>query len=359
MSLDRLGVVGAGLIGTSIGLAARRGGGEAPVLVDADPGRAAAAAALGAGRAGDWADLAGCDHVVLAVAPAATASVAAQVVQIALDATLSDVASVKSRLVAEVETVLSDDGPRFCGGHPIAGRERHGPGAAQPELFENAVWVVTPTERTGAGARADALALAELCGARPLVLSPEEHDRVLALVSHAPQLLASVLAGELPDAGRHAAVLAGSGFRDVTRLADSEADLWADITTANAAELAPVLERMAARIAALAAAVGAGDADGVRDAVRAGHRGRALLPAKARNPRPQWARVGVVLADRPGELARLLAAAGEAGVNVEDLAIEHAPEHPVGFVDLEVAPESVPVLLEALTAAGWAAHRTN
>lgn len=358
MTLDRVAVVGAGLIGTSIGLALARQGIQV-VLVDADPGRAAAAAALGAGVAGEWEALAGCDHVVVAVPPQVTAQVANAVLRSNLTSTVSDVASNKTNVLAEIETLNPDSFNRFCGGHPIAGRERGGPGAAQPELFDGAAWVVCPAPTTSAGAQADAAELARRCGARVTVVDARTHDVVLAAVSHAPQLVASALATRLAVAGEHAAALAGQGFRDTTRLADSDPGLWAGIAAGNAAPLAAELRAVAAALADVAQRLDEGDATAVERLVTAGREARGLLPGKAAAPRPSWARVGVVLPDRPGELARLLGAAGEAGVNVEDLSIEHAPDHPVGYVDLDVRPEQADRLMAALATAGWAAHRND
>lgn len=358
MSVERVGVVGAGLIGTSIGLALARCGQEA-LLVDADSARAKAAEALGAGRAGDWAGLAGCDHIVVAVPPHATAAVASDLLRLDLDTTVSDVASAKSHVLREVETLVAESSNRFCGGHPIAGRERGGPGAAQPALFDGATWVVCPGAATGAAAQADAEELARRCGARVVVTDAAQHDAVLAAVSHAPQLVASALATRLLTAGAQAPALAGPGFRDTTRLADSDPGLWSSIAAGNAGPLSAELRAVAGVLTRVADGLEHGDTAAVRDVVTAGRDARALLPGKAAAPRRTWSRVGVVLPDRPGELARLLGAAGEAGVNIEDLSIDHAPDHPVGYVDLDVRPEQADALLTALADAGWAAHRSD
>jgi prephenate dehydrogenase len=358
MTIDRVGVVGAGLVGTSIGLALARAGLRA-LLVDEAEGRAATAAALGAGEAACWDDLAACDHVVVAVPPEITAQVVLRVLRLNLDTTVSDVSSVKTHVLHEVETFTRELSSRFCGGHPIAGRERGGPGAAQPELIDGAVWAVCPLGTTSPAAREDVAALARLCGARVAVVDAVTHDAVLAAVSHAPQVVASALAARLTNAGEHAPALAGQGFRDTTRLADSDPELWAGIAAANAGPLAAELRAVGGSLVEVAAELERGDAGRVRGLIAAGRAARALLPGKAATARPSWTRVGVVLADRPGELARLFAAAGDAGVNVEDVSIEHAPDHPVGYVDLEVRPEDADRLLAALSAAGWAAHRSS
>ena len=354
----RTGVVGAGLIGTSIGLAlARRG--ERVLLYDVDEAKARTAAALGAGDAVPFAALGECDHVVVAVPPHLTAPVVRDLLRLNEHLSVSDVASAQSNVRHEVETLAREASSRYCGGHPIAGRERGGPGAAQPELFDGAMWVICPAADTPAAVADTARDLARRCGARTVVVDPETHDRVLAAVSHAPQVVASALAARLAAAGPHGPELAGQGFRDTTRLADSDPGLWASIAGSNAAPLAAELRALATVLGDVAAGLEAGDASGVGEVVSGGREARALLPGKARAPRPRWSRVGVVLEDRPGELARLLTAAGDAGVNVEDLAIEHAPDHPVGYVDLDVRPEQADELLAALRGAGWAAHRDD
>jgi prephenate dehydrogenase len=353
-----VGVVGAGLIGTSIGLALARVG-ERALLVDADADKARTAAALGAGEAVEFDALAGCGHVVVAVPPHATPEVVERLLRLTPDVTVSDVASAQANVRHEVETRTPEMSSRYCGAHPIAGRERGGPGAAQPELFDGATWVVCPVPATAPAVVEATRDLAHRCGARTVVVDPVTHDRVLAAVSHAPQLVASALAARLAAAGPDGPVLAGQGFRDTTRLADSDPALWASIAASNAGPLARELRALSQALADVAAALDAGDARAVAALVGAGREARALLPGKAAAPRPVWARVGVVLADRPGELARLFTAAGEAGVNVEDVAIEHAPDHPVGYVDLDVRPEQADRLLAALREAGWAAHRDD
>jgi prephenate dehydrogenase len=358
VSVDRVGVVGTGLIGTSIGLALARVGRQV-LLVDETADRAATAAALGAGVAACWEDLAACDHIVVAVPPDATAAVVERVLRLSLEATVSDVSSVKTHVLGEVETLTAELSNRFCGGHPIAGRERGGPGAAQPELFDGAVWVVCPLAGTSPRAQGDVATLARLCGARVAVVDAVTHDAVLAAVSHVPQVVASALAARLTAAGEHAPALAGQGFRDTTRLADSDPELWAGIAAANAGPLAAELRAVGGSLLDVAAELERGDPGRVRGLIAAGRAARSLLPGKAATARPSWTRVGVVLADRPGELARLFAAAGDAGVNVEDVSIEHAPDHPVGYVDLDVRPEDADRLIAVLSDAGWAAHRSS
>jgi prephenate dehydrogenase len=331
---------------------ALRRAGQDVLLLDRHAEHARTAAALGAGRAGDWADLAGCDHVVLAVPPTSVGAVLRAVQQLTLDATISDVASTKANVLVEVEAHALD-ATRFCGGHPIAGRERGGPTAAVPELFDESVWVVTPSEQTDDLATADVVELARRCGARPLEMTATAHDSALAVVSHAAQVVASTLAAQLDAADQAARVLAGSGFRDTTRLADSDAGLWADIAVANRTALAEALRRIRDDLDRVQGGLRAGDVTALTEVMARGRAARASLPGKAGRAAPTWSRVGVVLQDQPGELARLFGVAGRVGVNIEDVAIDHAVDHPVGLVALDVRPEDAERLTEAVGAAGW------
>ncbi|MEO6714947.1 MAG: prephenate dehydrogenase/arogenate dehydrogenase family protein [Mycobacteriales bacterium] len=350
--IGQVGIVGAGLIGASIGMALERRQLPAALLVDSTPGRAQTAAALRAGQEASEADLVRCDHIILAVPPSAVASVLLRLQGLNLHATFSDVASVKTSVLAEAKA-LDCDMSRFCGAHPIAGRERGGPTAAIPELFDESIWVSTPTPETSPDARAAVSWLAEQCGGRAVEMSAAEHDRALAVVSHLPQFVASLLAAQLPAAGGWGPLLAGRGFRDTTRLADSDPELWVQIAAANRVALAECLTAHEGRVAAAIEALEADDTAAVGALLALGRDARQALPTKASRTPVSWTRIGVVLQDRPGELARLFAVAGDAGVNIEDVSIDHAADHPVGLVILDVADQGADTLSDAVRQAGW------
>jgi prephenate dehydrogenase len=168
-------------------------------------------------------------------------------------------------------------------------------------------------------------------------MSAAEHDAALGLLSHLPQLVASALAAELVSAPFDVSVLAGQGLRDMTRIAESDPDLWADICMANADQLAPLLAGIGSRMAELASALRGPDGRAaVTEAVAAGQRGRGRLGATHGRPVIPVDVVTVLLSDRPGELARIFTALGDAGVNVDDMRIDHAPGEPVGVLELVV-----------------------
>ena len=354
-------VWGTGLIGTSVGLALRAHGVDV-ALADRDPAAQRLATDLGAGRAYSAEDSSGsADLVVVAVPPAHAAAVLGQLQRAGAGRSYTDVSSVKSGLQRAVDA-LGLDAETFVGGHPMAGSERSGPSAARADLFAGRPWVLTPGPRTGEAALARATKLAEACGALPVVSTPERHDVAVALVSHAPHVVASLMAARLCEAADEAVALAGQGLRDVTRVAASDWRLWADILASNPGPVADVLaalrDDLDPFVRALRA-VAAGDAGAlgpVADVLRRGNEGRARIPGKHGQPAVAYAIVPVVIEDRPGELARLFAAAGEAGVNIEDVAIEHSPGQPVGYVELSVRPDAAARLAAALVAGGWSVH---
>jgi prephenate dehydrogenase len=349
-------IVGAGLIGTSIGLAATRAG-WSTVLTDADPERARFATSLGAGSlAGSLASVTAPALVIVAVPPAAVGAACLQALAAYPDAVVSHVCSVQSQPAAEVEAG-GGDLTRFVGSHPVAGREVSGPAAADADLFTDRPWVICAGGRTSPHAAAAVRRLAEACHARPVELGPTAHDELFARLSHAPQLVASALAAAIAQLDPQAAGLAGAGLRDTTRLADSDPAMWVQIAAANSAAVADAVRAVAQPLLEVAAVLDAGDAATAATAVdalmRGGRAGRALLPGKHGRAAVQLASVHCVVPDSPGALARLLTEIASVGVNVEDLRVEHAPGQPVGSAELAVAPADRPTLVRTLRERGW------
>lgn len=343
-------VCGGGLIGTSLALALGTQG-HAVRVCDADASvRASLRTVLDASGAvdvtvhDDWPSAAaGADLVIAAVPPAAIPAVLATAAGVAApDALLTDVAGVKDAVVRRVTEALGGvDSPglaRFVGGHPMAGSERSGPAAGDPALFSGATWVLTPTASTSDTALARAGELARGLGARVLVLSPTEHDTIVGLVSHLPQLVASVLADVAADAvgaDRDAVMsVAGPGFRDTTRIAASDAELWLDILDGNRDAVITALDAFRARLETVATALDRRDATALGDVLRrASVARRRLVPKSVDAPTRDLI---VPLRDRPGEIARISGALGSAGINIEDLAMRHASAADRGSLLLRV-----------------------
>jgi prephenate dehydrogenase len=358
-------VVGTGLIGTSIALALRERGVRV-TLADQDPAAARLAADIGAGTVvgQDFADLGEpADLAVLAVPPAAAgpALLAAQAAGAARWYT--DVASVKAAVLDQAAE-LGCDLTSFVPGHPLSGRERSGPAAARADLFLGRPWVICPGARTAPEAVAAVAALVHCCQAQEVRLTAAEHDRYVALVSHAPHVVAAAMAARLAGAAEPALMLSGQGIRDVTRIAAGDSRMWAQILAANAAAVADVLAAVSADLTAAAEALREAAADGAAPGLKAvtglldeGTAGVTRIPGKHSKPRRDDMVVQVVIPDVPGELARLFRAAGDAGVNIEDIGIEHSPGLPVGVAELVVRPEAVARLTQALAASGWPVRR--
>ncbi|MDX6287292.1 MAG: prephenate dehydrogenase [Frankiales bacterium] len=360
MTVRSVHIVGTGLIGASVGLAlADRD--VAVLLSDRDPARVQLASDLGAGAPADAGSPERVDLVLICVPPSEVAGELKRTQELDLGVFYSDVASIKTRLQAEAQT-LGADLSIFVGGHPVAGRERGGPAMARADLFLGRPWVLTPTPETSAGALAAVRALVSDCGAVPVELDAATHDATLALISHAPQALASLLAARLVDSDATTAQLAGQGLRDLTRIADSDPDLWAQIARGNAGPLAAVLRGLATDLTGLASALEGDEERGsaaFREVVAAGNAGRLRLPGKHGARAAPYATVPVVVADEPGALARLLLDAGEAGINVEDLSLEHSPGAPVGLCELIVQPAAAGPLATVLTERGWVVHQAH
>jgi prephenate dehydrogenase len=350
-------VIGTGLIGTSVALALReRGAGV--WLADADPEAARLAAHLGAGEPLPDVGASGvrADVAVIAVPPAAVAGTLAEAQARALARCYTDVASVKQLPVAQARA-RGCDMTSYVPGHPLAGREKHGPAAARADLFLGRTWALCPAAETSEQAVATITALVRDCGAVPVRTDAAAHDRWVALVSHAPHLVAAAMAARLEAAPDEALDLAGQGLRDVTRIAAGDTGLWTQILAANAGPVAEVLAAVAADLAEAARMLTDGDPKSVATLLDHGQAGVARIPGKHGGEPREFTAIQVVIRDEPGELARLFHATGEAGVNIEDVRIEHSPGLPVGVAELSVRPAEAGTLLAALEAGGWPVRR--
>ncbi|WP_159941040.1 MULTISPECIES: prephenate dehydrogenase [unclassified Nocardiopsis] len=367
-AVRRVTVVGTGLIGTSVALALRSRDVDV-TLSDPDGASLRLACDLGAGRpleeSADPSEVPA-DVAVIAAPPAVIPSALRRAQDRGLAHVYTDVASVKASVLAEAER-LGCDMATFVPGHPMGGREKHGPGAARADLFLGRSWALCPTDKADAQAVAMVVEIARMCGADPVVLDARAHDRAVALVSHAPHVASSAVAARLVAGDGTALGLAGQGVRDVTRVAGGDPAMWTEILTHNAAPVAEVLHAMAVDLAATADVlralaarapdVRAEELEPVRDLLERGRSGHGRIPGKHGTVRrPEYTVIPVVIPDEPGALGRLFAAAAEAGVNIEDVRIEHTPGLPLGVAQLHVLPAAVDTLSEALDARGWSVH---
>ena len=356
----RVRILGTGLIGTSLGIALTRAGWQVS-LHDPSPTALALARDLGAGAIVEARDDAP-DLVVVAAPPDVTGVVVADQLEAWPGAVVTDVASVK---VAVLEQVRSRGGDltRYAGSHPMAGRERSGAVAARGDLFDGRAWVVVPHESSGSRAVALVREMATAAGGTVSTMRPDEHDAAVAVVSHVPQVASSLVASRLRDLTDPAVALSGQGIRDVTRVAASDPQLWTQILAGNAPAVRDVLGQLRDELTevvdaldSLAEGEGVGAREVLARVVAHGNAGHARIPGKHGAAPTAYATVVVLVPDRPGELARLLHDVGDAGVNLEDLHLEHGMGQPFGLAEVSVLPAVAERLGVELQARGWRLH---
>jgi len=342
-------VVGTGLIGGSIALGLRRRGWHVSGL-DADEERVSAA--LEAGVIDAVGDDLEAEVVFVAVPAAAVAGVAGRVLEAGgriADAVVTDVSGVKTTIVEEA------DHPRFIGGHPMAGSEQTGLHGADPDLFEGAVWVLTPTAATDLEAFNRLKGVVMSLGADVLVLSAADHDRLVAVVSHVPHLVAATLMNAATDGAEHDGTLlrlAAGGFRDMTRVAAGHPGIWPDICAENAAAIVAALDALVTDLGVMRDRVAAQDRPGLLASLQKASAARRSLPARAVRPE-HLAELRIPVPDRAGVLAEITSLAANAGIGIYDIEIAHSAEGPRGVLILVVDAADADTLTAAVESRGY------
>ena len=339
-------IVGTGLIGTSIGMVLTAHGARVH-LNDRVSSHALVASSLGAGVVDKPDDV---GMVIVAVPPGAAAQVVVKALAAYPHAVVTDVASVKAPILEQVR-IAGADVDRYVGSHPMAGSHRSGPLTARPDLFVDRTWVIAPHEGVSPSSIAEVEKLARLCGSRVEVMDPDEHDLAVAEVSHVPQIMSSLMAGNLVDVLPSHLRLAGQGVRDVTRIAASDESMWTQIITANREVIGTQLEKVATALDGVRHHLDSPQA--VYQFMKLGVEGTRALPGKHGRTQQDYVHLIVEIPDSPGALARLFSDVDAAGVNVEDLEIEHDRTREVGYISIAVQPEKADALAQAMTGAGW------
>jgi prephenate dehydrogenase len=352
--IQRVAMVGTGLLGTSIALAASRAG-CAVQGWDLDPAtltRASSFSGLDPRPSLEEA-VEGSDLVVVATPIPAVAPAVIRALHSTSNAVVTDVASVKGSVVSAVRS--AGGGERYVPGHPMGGSERSGPDHASASVVDGIVWVVAPDEVSDGVAVERLSAWIGTVGARPITLSPQRHDRLVAIVSHLPQVAASTLMGlaAVEEADEpEILLLAAGGFRDLTRLAASHPALWRDILVANRTDVGVAIDLFIERLRRLREDLDLADGDAVERAFEAAKAARLRLATKptVRSGVAVWQ---VEIPDEPGALARITAVLADGGVNIEDLQIVHSPEGGRGTVHLTVAVGNAGSTVEVLMSGGY------
>ena len=344
-------IIGSGLIGTSIGLALANKGINVE-MADIDPKAAKLANDLVASVA------AANPEIILYAGPSSGLKSALESeFKVNSASKFIDIGSVKTKSLLEVSRSLVPT-RQFLATHPMAGREVGGAQSARADLFQSRNWIYMPTDLEGAPVEPDLIAaglwLIQTLGASPVAMSAEKHDRAVALVSHLPQVTASLLAAQLMDADSELLDLAGAGLRDTTRIAASNAALWDEILSANSTEILPLLINLQSDLGAFIDRLGSSES--VNDLIEAGNQGRAKIPGKHGGAAREYALLPVVIEDKPGQLAALFDECASAKVNVEDLTIEHSPGQFTGLITLALSNKDAQILQDHLTKSGWSVH---
>ena len=362
-------IIGSGLLGASIGLGLRAAGCEDVYVQDISPTAEAVAQDIGAGISistlseQERAALAP-QLVVVAAPPDSAGAVCARALNTYAPrpeagypgAVVTDVASVKVQPLADV-LASGADASRYVGSHPMAGREKSGPVAARGELFQARPWIICEHNSVRPECVRLVRSVAVELGAIVTSLGVEEHDQTVALISHVPQAMSSLLASRLQDTPLYALSLAGQGLRDTVRIAASDPTLWVQIFAANADPIVQTLYGVRDDLNRLIATLENPTASGARldlaQLMSEGNAGVARIPGKHGTAPAAFATMTVLVDDTPGTLARLLAEIGELGANIEDLRLEHSTGAPVGMAEISVTPSILESLVRDLSARGW------
>jgi prephenate dehydrogenase len=337
--MRRLAVVGTGLIGASVGLAARASGVAEVRGWDVDPDALAVAADREAVQpAGSLEEAV--DGVELAVVAAPVAALPAQVGSVLAasgeETTVTDVGSTKGPVTKAVSE------PRFIGGHPVCGSDAHGAEHANGELFRGATWFLTPVAATDPDRYRLLHGFVASLGAVPVAVDPQAHDRLVALTSHLPHALANLLlnqAGASRIDGHEPLAAAGGSLRDMTRVAGANPRIWVDIFLDNADALGTALAEHRRRVEQLEQALAAGDAGFLARWIAEASGNRRRMLAEAYEQAGALQRLRVHVPDRPGVLAGITQALGAERINIEDFQLQHMSRERGGTVTLLVAGE--------------------
>ncbi len=354
-AVERLAVVGTGLMGASVALAAGRAGTRCRGF-DSDSGvleRAAARGALEPAQSLAEA-VADAELVVVAVPVGEAPAVVQEVLDAAgADVVVTDVASTKRPLAAL-------DDPRFVPGHPVAGGATGGPARATADLFDAATWFLAPTETSAAGSIELVERFVASLGARAVRTDAAAHDRLLALTSHLPHALANVLMLRVAAAAAEddaPLAFAGASLREMTRLAGANAAVWSDIFLGNADEIAAALDGLRASLDELEQALRNGDRERIEQTIAAAAAARERLDSFAYRTAPaQLNRIRIRVPDRPGVLARITQILGAAQINLEDFELRHvSPEYGGVLVILVAGAENAAQARDLLRREGYSA----
>ena len=266
-----------------------------------------------------------------------------------------DVSGIKSKLINNIEG-FPELSRNYVSVHPMAGREMSGPESARSDLFKSRAWIISETVDSSPEAISAARELGSLMGSTIYELDAKSHDAVIASISHLPQILSSALGSSLKEVEVGKLNLAGQGLRDVSRLAESDPELWSSLLVGNSEEILPKISEVINRLSNLATALQIGDRSSVIEFLESGREGRNRIPGKHGLAKRDYTYLPIVIDDKPGGLARIFNECAEIDVNIEDLSMEHSPGQAVGLITLALTSDDAVKLQKHLISKGWLAH---
>ena len=342
-------VVGSGLIGTSFALGVAQLG-HTLEFEDSESSARELAQDLVQSRLSEGKP----DLVVIATPPSSAFATLKSEFVLYPEATFIDVGSVKTNLLHEVEG-FSALASHFVGTHPMAGREVAGASSAQSDLFNGRAWIVTPTQSSEAFRLDLVTTLIGDLGATPYVMSAGEHDRLLARISHLPQVLSTALASTISqlDTGLE---LSGQGLRDMTRIANSDGALWSEILLANDEEVLNAIDEFTSQLQELREGIFQRSATSIEKIFQRGNSGRGKVSGKHGAQPRNYVHLLVVIKDEPGALRQLFDECAQVHANIEDLSIEHSPKQETGLITLAFSPDDAKKVEKHLLERQWKVH---
>ena len=345
--LQKVRIVGSGLIGTSIGLGLVQRG-ISVQMVDSDPDAQALAMDLIGGV-----EVSAPEIVVFALPTSKLPLVIEIEYQLNPHSTFMDVGSVKNEVLLYVKTITGLSA-KFLPTHPMAGREIGGAASARADLFQGRSWILTPDQECSSGSKDLVLELINQLGATPIELPADAHDAAVARISHLPQIAASLVAKQLTGTPAEWMELAGQGLRDTTRIAGSDENLWKEIIFSNRTEIAELLINLQNDLSTMINSLD--DPSKIAELIAAGRDGKAMIPGKHGGKAREYSYLPIVIDDKPGQLAAIFNECAAMQVNVEDLSIEHSPGQLSALITLSLSAVDAEKLSNHLTSIGWNVH---
>ena len=349
-------IIGSGLIGTSIGLALKtnsKAGITQVLMQDTDLKAQKLAQSLVDPAADD--SIKSFDLVVVAVPISENITTVSQNLKENPKSIVVDLASVKSNLLNEVEG-LSENRQNFVSLHPMAGREVSGAHSARADLFVNRAWIGIAPAYSSAKAKEMATEFVQMCGGTLYWRTIKEHDEIVALVSHVPQILSSAMAIALVDRTAEDLLLSGSGLTDMTRLAASDSQLWTQILQENSSFVNAKLETLIKTLMQFQAALALNKTDEIKKLLETAKIGRQKIPGKHGAKPRNYLNLNIVIKDEPGQLAKIIDLCAKNKINIEDISIEHSPGQATGLVTisiLDLADSARSETLNLFKSNGW------